>query len=97
MSWLGMEEQKPNTATACVNQLKQTYYSTKYAPEIKARFSCCLQHPAGKRGGHILILALSTACRNARIASALLAIAIPSVCLSVRLCHMRVLCQNDCM
>ena len=34
-----------------------------------------------------------TARRNARIASAVLAIAIPSVCPSV--CHMPVLCQND--
>ena len=35
--------------------------------------------------------------RNARIASAVLATAIPSVCLSVRLsvCHTPVLCQND--
>ena len=42
-----------------------------------------------------------TARRNARIASAVLAIAIPSACLSVRLsvrpsvCHTPVLCQND--
>ena len=35
-----------------------------------------------------------TARHNARIASAVLAIAIPSVGLSV--CHMPVLCQNDC-
>jgi len=39
--------------------------------------------------------------RNARIASAVLATAIPSVCLSVRpsvrlsVCHTPVLCQND--
>ena len=36
---------------------------------------------------------LFTARRNARIASAVLAIAIPSVCPSVR--HTPVLCQND--
>ena len=38
-----------------------------------------------------------TACRNARIASAVLATAIPSVFLSVRpsVCHTPVLCQND--
>jgi len=35
-----------------------------------------------------------TARRNARIASAVLATAIPSVCPSV--CHTPVLCQNDC-
>jgi len=37
---------------------------------------------------------LFTARRNARIASAVLAIAIPSVCPSVY--HTSVLCQNDC-
>ena len=38
-----------------------------------------------------------TAHRNARIASAVLATEIPSVCLSVRpsVCHTPVLCQND--
>jgi len=36
-----------------------------------------------------------TARRNARIASAVLATAIPSVCLSV--CHTPVLCKNDGM
>jgi len=36
-----------------------------------------------------------TARRNARIASAVLATAIPSVCLSLR--HAPVLCQNDGM
>ena len=36
---------------------------------------------------------LFTARRNARIASAVLATAIPSVCLSVR--HTPLLCQND--
>jgi len=38
---------------------------------------------------------LFTPRRNARIASAVVAIAIPSVCLSVR--HTPVLCQNDGM
>ena len=40
-----------------------------------------------------------TACRHARIASAVLATAIPSVCPSVCLsvCHTLVLCQNNCM
>jgi len=39
-----------------------------------------------------------TARRNARIASAVLATAIPSICPSVRpsVCHKRVLCQNNC-
>ena len=43
---------------------------------------------------HVRII---TARRNARIASAVLTIAIPSVCPSVCLsvCHTPVLCQND--
>ena len=47
--------------------------------------------------------AIFTACRNNRIASAVLATAIPSVCLSVcpsvrlSVCHTPVLCQNDGM
>ena len=52
---------KPNTATACIHQSKQTYYSTKYTQEIEARLSRLLQHPAGKRRGHILISALHKA------------------------------------
>jgi len=42
----------------------------------------------------LLSTPLFTARRNARIASAVLATAISSVCLSV--CHTPVLCQNDC-
>jgi len=50
--------------------------------------------PAGRIGA---LGAVFTARRNARIASAVLAIAIPSVCLSVRpsVRHTPVLCQND--
>jgi len=42
-------------------------------------------------------LSVFYSARNVRIASAVLATAIPSVCLSVRLsvCHTPVLCQND--
>jgi len=50
---------------------------------------------------HTIDFLIFTARRNARIASAVLATAIPSVCLSVRpsvcpsVCHTPVLCQND--
>jgi len=43
------------------------------------------------------LMVVFAARRNARISSTVLAMAIPSFCLSVRLsvCHMPVLCQND--
>ena len=45
----------------------------------------------------LLSVAIFTVRRNARIASAVVVTAIPSLCPSVRLsvCHTPVLCQND--
>ena len=55
----------------------------------------------GKCAFVLPVCSMFTARRNARIASAVLATAIPSVCQSVRLsvcpsvCHTQILCQND--
>ena len=55
--------------------------------------------PSGKLTRLIHLYYVFIARRNARIASAVLAMAIPSIHLSVCLsvCHTPVLCQNDCM
>jgi len=52
ISWLGMEETKPNTTKAHIRQSKEMYYNTK---KTKARFSRLLRHPAWKQMGPILI------------------------------------------
>ena len=46
-----MEKNKSNTTRACIQQSKETYYSTK----TKARFRHLLRHPAWKRKGPILV------------------------------------------
>jgi len=54
ISWLGMEETKPNTTKA---HTKEMYTVTTQNKQTKARFSQLLRHPAWKWRGPILVSA----------------------------------------
>jgi len=34
VSWLGMEDTKPNTTKACIRESKEMYYNTKLTPGL---------------------------------------------------------------
>jgi len=82
-----------DTAYLCKKYYDSSFiHSSRMTVDPKIKYRSCNNDNAPFRDD---LLSIFTVCRNARIASAVLATAIPSICLSV--CHTPVLCQNDCM